>query len=134
MALRAKDFARRPTLAIATIVLVALVVRGVTFAELRRSPAFETLKGATPAIYVSFGHHLFVVYVIQILLGTASCVMLWYATRKYFSSAAALAAGLLLAVYPPGVFFDLQLGKLVLDSFLLTSLLAVMAWIHARPR
>jgi tetratricopeptide (TPR) repeat protein len=64
---------------------------------------------------------------LQILLGAASCVLLYSACRRFFDSRAAIVAGLLLAIYPPAIFFDGLIQKTSLAGFLDVLLLWLLA-------
>jgi len=68
-------------------------------------------------IYRVAGHHLLVVRVIQALIGSMSCALLALAATRMFSRPAGIAAGLMLALYAPAIFFDGLLQKSVLDVF-----------------
>lgn len=80
------------------------------------------------AVYRGIGHDLLVVRGIQSVLGAGSCVLLALAGRRLFSKRAGIAAGLLLALYPPVVFGDTMIQKSVLVVFLL----CLSSWILAR--
>ena len=45
-------------------------------------------------------------YEIQALLGAAACVLLGLAARRFFNQAVAIVAAVMLAIYPPAIFFD----------------------------
>jgi tetratricopeptide (TPR) repeat protein len=77
-------------------------------------------------LYALFGHQLFIVRVIQVLLGATSCVLLAQAGRDFFSPRAGIIAGVLLAIYPIAIFYDGLIQKPVLDSFLLCVLLCIL--------
>jgi Flp pilus assembly protein TadD/4-amino-4-deoxy-L-arabinose transferase-like glycosyltransferase len=79
------------------------------------------------------GHHLLLVRAIQAALGAMSCVWLCVAGRRFFGDRAGLAAGALLAIYPPAIFFDGLIQKSSLDLFLMTLLLALLGEFLARP-
>ena len=57
-------------------------------------------------VYAIFGRDLLAVRLIQALIGSASCVLLALACRRLFGDAAGAAAGLLLALWAPAIFFD----------------------------
>jgi tetratricopeptide (TPR) repeat protein len=61
--------------------------------------------------------------IIAIVLGAASCCLLAAATRRLFDDRPARIAGLLLALYPPAIFFDGQIQKTSLALFLAILLL-----------
>jgi tetratricopeptide (TPR) repeat protein len=79
-------------------------------------------------IYAVAGRHLLLVRLIQIAIGSASCVLLALAARRLFSRRAGIAAGLILALYAPAIFFDGLLQKSVLDVFFL----CVALWLIAQ--
>src|SRR5436190_23263877 len=75
------------------------------------------------AVFAVRGHDLFAVRLLQALLGAASCVLLALVGRWFFSERAGLIAALILAVYPPAIFFDGLIQKASLDLFFMTLLL-----------
>ncbi|HEV8210158.1 MAG TPA: glycosyltransferase family 39 protein, partial [Vicinamibacterales bacterium] len=82
-----------------------------------QAPLYPYLLGV---IYAAAGHHLLVVRVVQALIGSASCALLALAAARLFPQSgrkAGLAAGLMLALYAPAIFFDGLLQKSVLDVF-----------------
>jgi Flp pilus assembly protein TadD/4-amino-4-deoxy-L-arabinose transferase-like glycosyltransferase len=79
-----------------------------------QAPLYPYMLGV---IYAAAGRHLLLVRVIQAIIGSASCVLLGRAAARLFSRRAGLAAGLLLALYAPAIFFDGLLQKSVLDVF-----------------
>jgi len=80
-----------------------------------------------------FGRDLWLIRVVQAGLGSAACVLLYWAGRSYFSRAAGVAAGALLALYAPAVFFDALIQKTVLDVLLISLLLLVLARAQQKP-
>ena len=78
-------------------------------------------------IFALAGHHLIIVRVVQAILGAISCVLLGYAAKEFFNQRAGIIAGLLLAIYPPAIFFDGLIQKSSLDLFLVTAILVVLA-------
>ncbi len=74
----------------------------------------------------SIGHDLWAIRIVQALLGSVSCVLIFLAGEKLFSRTAAIAAGLMLAFYAPAIFFDGVIDKSVLDVFLLSMLVWVL--------
>ena len=85
-------------------------------------------------VYSIAGHSLMAVRVLQAMGGTAACVLLALAGRRFVGDRAGLVAGLLLAVYPPAIFFDGLIQKSSLDLLLATLLLAVLGEFLHRPR
>jgi tetratricopeptide (TPR) repeat protein len=86
-----------------------------------QSPLYPYLLGV---LYAAAGHSLMAVRALQCLLGTASCVLLALAGRRFAGEKAGVAAGLLLAACGPAVFFDVVIQKSSVDVFLVTLLLA----------
>src|SRR6516162_10368108 len=85
-------------------------------------------------IYSFAGHSVLLVRVVQALIGSCSCVLAAVAARRLFSARAGLAAGLLLAVYAPAIFFDGLLQKSVLDVFFVCLALWLIVEITKRSR
>ena len=79
-----------------------------------QAPLYPYLLGL---IYSIAGHHLLVVRVLQAVIGSTSCALLALAAARLFSRPAGIAAGLMLALYAPAIFFDGLLQKSVLDVF-----------------
>lgn len=78
-------------------------------------------------IHAIAGSSVWAIRLVQGALSAASCVLLARATRRFISPAAGTAAGLILALYAPAVFFDSIVQKSVLDMFFLTLLLLLLA-------
>ena len=78
-------------------------------------------------LYALFGPDLLTVRLVQIVLGSASCVLLAVAGHRLFSRNAGIVAGLMLAVYAPAIFFDSLVQKSGLGLFLLCVALAVLS-------
>ncbi len=70
--------------------------------------------------------------ILQVIIGAASCLLLAQAGRRFVGGRAGLAAGWMLAVYPPAIFFDGLIEKASLDLFLVTALLAILGEFTAR--
>src|SRR5438067_7454970 len=51
----------------------------------------------------------------QAIIGSASCVLLASAGRRFFSDRVGVACGLMLAIYAPAIFFDGLVQKSTLD-------------------
>jgi tetratricopeptide (TPR) repeat protein len=86
---------------------------------------------ALALLFKAVGPSLGAVRVAQLLLGVASCLMLAHAGRRFVGDRAGLAAGWLLALYPPAIFFDGLIQKSSLDLFLVTALLALFGELTA---
>ncbi len=82
-------------------------------------------------IYALFGRDLLIVRIIQAVVGALSCVALGYAGWRLMSRSAGLAAGLMLALYAPAVFFDGLLQKSILDVLCVCLSLAIIGRIVA---
>jgi tetratricopeptide (TPR) repeat protein len=78
-------------------------------------------------LYAFFGRDLFMVRVVQALLGAASCALLGAAAARLFGRTVGLIAGLALALYAPAIFFDGLIQKSVLDVFFICLALWVMS-------
>ena len=85
-------------------------------------------------VYSMFGRDLLAVRLIQAGLGGVSAVALGYAGRRLVSPAAGIAAGLMLALYPPAIFFDGLIQKSVLDVLFVCMALAIVGHIVACGR
>jgi tetratricopeptide (TPR) repeat protein len=87
-----------------------------------QAPLYPYLLGV---IYAVAGRHLLLVRIVQALIGSASCALLALAAARLFSRRSCpelgrrtgVAAGLMLALYAPAIFFDGLLQKSVLDVF-----------------
>jgi tetratricopeptide (TPR) repeat protein len=71
---------------------------------------------------------------LQSLLGAASCLVLAAAGRRFLGAGAGLAAGWLLALYPPALFFDGEIQKASLSLAFMCALLWLLAGLRRRPR
>ena len=77
-------------------------------------------------LQIFFGHNLWLIRFVQIILGSLSCALIYLVGRKIFSRVAGIAAGLILACYAPAIFFDALIEKSILDLFLLSLLLCLL--------
>jgi tetratricopeptide (TPR) repeat protein len=85
------------------------------------------------ALYAVAGPDPMLVRVVQVVLGAGSCALLARAGRDLLGPRAGLVAGLLLALYPPAVYFDVLIQKSSVDAFLLCLALAALARGLVRP-
>jgi len=85
-----------------------------------QAPLYPYFMGA---VYSIFGHSLLALRVVQLLLGATACVFIQQAASCWFGRRVGLIAGIMLALYPPAIFFDLIIQKSVLDGVLLSALL-----------
>ena len=81
-----------------------------------------------------FGHNLWLIRFIQIILGSLSCALIFLSGRRVFSLETGIAAGLILAGYAPAIFFDALIEKSILDLFFLSLLLFVLVRAMDEPR
>jgi len=88
-----------------------------------QAPLYAYFLGA---IYAC-GGNLLAVRVCQAILGAGACALLARTGGRLFGRGAGLAAGLMLALYAPAIFFDGLIQKSVLDIFLLSLLLTLLA-------
>jgi hypothetical protein len=81
-------------------------------------------------VKLAVGDDLWRIRLVQIALGSLACSVLFLAGRSFFSRSAGIAAGLLLAIYPPAIFFDglIQKANLGLVGMVL------LLWLAARAR
>lgn len=73
------------------------------------------------------GSDLSTIRIVQAILGSVTCALLYLAGRLLWSRAVGLAAGVMLALYPPAIFFDAIIQKAGLGSFFTALLLVVLA-------
>ena len=73
-----------------------------------------------------FGHDLWAIRVVQIVVGAVMCSLLYLAGKRLFSPVAGLVAGVLLALYAPAIFFAAVIDKTALDPFLVVLMLILL--------
>lgn len=83
--------------------------------------------------YAAGEPNLLAARIAQALIGAAACALLVLAGALLFDAAAGAAAGSLLAIYAPAIFFDGLIQKASLTAFLLCVLLWRLAVFRARP-
>jgi Tfp pilus assembly protein PilF/4-amino-4-deoxy-L-arabinose transferase-like glycosyltransferase len=88
-----------------------------------QAPLYSYFLGVLQLI---LGHNLWLVRLVQIALGAVSCALIFRVGRELFSWPAGIAAGLILAWYAPGIFFESLIEKSILDLFLLSLLLFLL--------
>src|SRR3954470_1034647 len=96
-----------------------------------QAPLYPYLLGV---IYAVAGRHLLLVRIVQVVIGSASSVFLALAAERLVSRRAGIAAGLMLALYAPAIFFDGLIQKSVLDVFFLCLVLYLIARIAVRRK
>ncbi|MBI2871247.1 MAG: glycosyltransferase family 39 protein, partial [Candidatus Omnitrophica bacterium] len=84
-------------------------------------------------LQIVLGRDLWSIRVAQILLGAVSCGLLFRAGKSLLSRGAGIAAGLILSLYAPAIFFDGLIDKPVLDLFLVALLLVFLAGVLKNP-
>ncbi len=145
----------------AAIFVAALVLRLVYLFEMRRSDAFLFLLGDAEVydawahriaagdwlghevfyqaplypyflgVIYALGGSTFAVRVVQSILGSLACWLVFEAGRRLFSLRVGIVAGALVALYPTCLFFDGLMQKSALDFFF-TSLLLLMLTLGLR--
>lgn len=88
---------------------------------------------ALAVVYRLLGGSRTVVVIVQSLLSATACVLIGEAGWRAFSKSAGILAGLLLAVYPPAIFFDGLIQKSSLDLFLASALIWLTLQLASRP-
>jgi tetratricopeptide (TPR) repeat protein len=94
-----------------------------------QAPLYPYVLGV---VYTVFGRDLFVVRIVQAVIGSLSCVLVCYAATRLLSRRTGIVAGLLMAFYAPAIFFDALIQKSVLDVFFVSALIALVA-IQLKP-
>jgi tetratricopeptide (TPR) repeat protein len=84
-------------------------------------------------IYTICGHSIWAVRLVQAMFGAVACVAIARAGARFFSEHVGWTAGVLLALYPPAIFFDGILQKASLDLLLMTTLLWALGAAQALP-
>lgn len=95
-----------------------------------QAPLYPYFLGS---LYALFGDDAETIRLFQALLGAASCVLLADAGRRIFSPGAGIAAGTLLAIYAPAIFFDGLIQKASLGLALLCLAIWAIARLMQRP-
>lgn len=97
-----------------------------------RAPLYYYFLGG---VYRLFGHSFWSARLVQALIGSASCVLLFLLGRRFFRPSVALLAAGMMALYGPLIFFDGELLTPVLEVFLdLCFLLLAARAIESRSR
>ena len=95
-----------------------------------QAPLYPYFMGA---IYTAAGHDVLAVRVCQAILGSMSCALIAHAAWRLFSKRAGIIAGLILALYPPAIFFDGLLQKTALDAFLTSLAIWIISGLIVSP-
>ena len=88
---------------------------------------------ALGVLYALVGRNLTLVRLAQAIAGSGACGLLCLAGSRWFGRRAGMAAGLILALYGPALFFDSLLQKSVLDVFVLSAILLLIALSDSGP-
>jgi tetratricopeptide (TPR) repeat protein len=88
-----------------------------------QAPLYPYFLGVLQLI---LGRDLWLIRLVQIALGAVSCALIFRVGRELFSRQAGITAGLILAWYAPGIFFEGLIEKSILDFFLLSLLLFLL--------
>ena len=79
-------------------------------------------------VFALFGPDYYIARLVQAVLGSANCVLIYFLGRRIFSSAVGFAAAGLAAIYGPLIFFDAEFLPPVLAVFLDLLLLLSLLW------
>lgn len=85
-------------------------------------------------IYSVFGRDLFLVRLIQILLGSANCLLLYSIAKTVFNRRVALISFLIAAFYGPFLFFDAELLNPALVIFFNLMVVSLLLSFHHEPK
>ncbi|MDZ4773532.1 MAG: tetratricopeptide repeat protein [Planctomycetota bacterium] len=80
-----------------------------------------------------FGDGLWPIRIVQALLGATSCGLLFLAARNFVSHKVGVVAGVILAIYPPAVFFDGLVQKAAIGGFIVVLLLWLISRVQRTP-
>lgn len=83
-------------------------------------------------VYGAFGRSYVAVRIVQMVIGAASCVLLYVLARRLFDRATAVVAGCVMAGYWVFIYFDAELREVVLLVFV--HLLAIQSLLALRRR
>jgi len=84
-------------------------------------------------LYKSFGHHLNLVRLVQLILGAFNCVVIAWMARKLFDRKTAIWAGALIAGYGILVFYEGAIGKDGISVLVTDLALFGLVWSLERP-
>ena len=96
-----------------------------------QAPAYPYFLGI---IYSIFGRAPFAARAVQAILGSLACMFVARAGRQFFGRQIGMAAGMLMAFYPPAVFFDGLIQKTSLATFFMASLLLLAGIVRDRAK
>lgn len=81
-----------------------------------------------------FGPSITLIRVVQMLLGVAGVALIGLSGRKLFSKNVGLVSALMLAVYPPAIYYDGIIQKASLATFLLCVLVTACVYLQSEMR
>lgn len=84
-------------------------------------------------VYRVFGHNIYLLLLLQVLLGSLTCVFIYLIARKLFSTGVAVTAGVMAALYSIFVFYDSMIMIASLSVFLTVFLLYSLLSFHEKP-
>ncbi|MDG2050362.1 MAG: glycosyltransferase family 39 protein [Myxococcota bacterium] len=84
-------------------------------------------------VYSLFGDSLWRAHQIQMGVGALSCVFMYFAASRFFDRRVGLVAALILAIYPPALFFDSLIQKAGLGLLLICIFLFLVALFQETP-
>ena len=87
------------------------------------------------AVLISiFGPSITLIRLVQMMLGVAGVALIGLAGRKLFSERTGLVSALMLAAYPPGIYYDGIIQKAALATFLLCAVIAACVYLQSEQR
>ena len=81
-----------------------------------------------------FGPSITAIRLVQMMLGVAGVALIGLAGRKLFSERIGLVSALMLAVYPPAIYYDGIIQKAAVATFLLSAFLAACIYLQCEKR
>ncbi|WP_419580319.1 tetratricopeptide repeat protein [Stieleria magnilauensis] len=87
------------------------------------------------AVLISiFGPSITVMRLVQMVLGVAGVALIGLAGRKLFSERVGLVSALMLAAYPPAIYYDGIIQKAAMATFLLCAVIAACVYLQTERR
>jgi Tfp pilus assembly protein PilF len=96
-----------------------------------QAPLYPYLLGL---VYATLGTDPLIIRLLQALGGSLACVLLALAGERFFDRRSGRVAGLILALYPPAIFFDGLIEKASLATLLVTGMLYSLGRARHDPR
>ena len=81
-----------------------------------------------------FGPSITLIRLVQMMLGVAGVALIGLSGRKLFSERVGLVSALMLAAYPPAIYYDGIIQKAALATFLLCVLITACAYLQSEQR